>query len=62
MRFNASQIKNVRHIQISLRTKFQGNQTIRLGEKRKHTDRNTDRPTYLNFIYIDTATKNPKFP
>ena len=32
----------MRHIPISLHAKFQGNRTIRLGEKRQHTHRQTD--------------------
>ena len=35
----------LRHIPISVHAKFQGNRTIRLGEKREHTETHTHRQT-----------------
>ena len=40
------------YIPINLHAIFQGNRTIRLGEKREHTETYTDRHTWILLIYI----------
>ena len=39
---------DIRDIPISLHAKFQGNRTIRLGEKREQTDRKTETQKHRN--------------